>query len=129
MRYRFSHHYTREEARRMIPQIRTWLEQLASARHSLDRSGQRMEKLLAMGFDVGGELGKTYLRSFLSVRAALREFSSREILVKDLDRGLIDFPSILAGREVFLCWERGEADIEHWHELDSGYAGREPIHE
>lgn len=129
MRYRFSHHYTREEARRMIPQIRTWLEQLASARHSLDRSGKRVEKLLTMGFDVGGELGKTYLRSFLEVRTTLREFSSREILVKDLDRGLVDFPSILAGREVFLCWEQGEADIEHWHDLDSGYAGREPIHE
>ena len=129
MRYRFSHHYTREEARRMIPQIRAWLDQLASARHSLDRSGKRVEKLLDMGFDVGGELGKTYLRSFLGVRSTLREFSSREILVKDLDRGLVDFPSILAGREVFLCWERGEADIEHWHDLDSGYAGREPIHE
>lgn len=129
MRYRFSHHYTREEARRMIPQIRTWLEQLTSARHSLDRSGKRVEKLLTMGFDVGGELGKTYLRSFLEVRTTLREFSSREILVKDLDRGLVDFPSILAGREVFLCWEQGEADIEHWHDLDSGYAGREPIHE
>jgi len=63
------------------------------------------------------------------MRSLLREFSSREIMIKDLERGLVDFPSILAGREVFLCWERGEPDVEHWHDLDSGYAGREQIQE
>ena len=50
-------------------------------------------------------------------------------MIKDVERGLVDFPSILAGREVFLCWERGEDDVEHWHDLDSGYAGREQIQE
>ena len=43
------------------------------------------------------------------------------------ERGLVDFPAILAGREVFLCWEQDEEDIEFWHDLASGYAGRERL--
>lgn len=127
MRYRFQHHYTREEARRLIPQLTRWLEALDQARHTLERSGPRLDKMLSLGCETGGTLTQSYLTSFLDMRALLREFSSREILVKDLERGLIDFPSILAGKEVFLCWERGEQDVEYWHDLDSGYAGREEI--
>ena len=51
------------------------------------------------------------------------EFQRREIQVKDIDRGLIDFPALLGGKEVFLCWEQDEEDIEFWHDLDAGYAG------
>ena len=58
---------------------------------------------------------------------SLREFQKREIQIKDLDRGLIDFPAILGGKEVFLCWEQDEEDIEFWHDLNSGYAGRERL--
>ena len=57
----------------------------------------------------------------------LREFESREIQLKDLERGLIDFPAIIGGREVFLCWEQDEDDIEFWHDLETGYAGRERL--
>jgi len=55
------------------------------------------------------------------------EFFERQIQLKDIDRGLIDFPSFLGGKEVFLCWELGEDDVEFWHELDTGYAGRERL--
>jgi hypothetical protein len=55
------------------------------------------------------------------------EFQRREILIKDIDRGLVDFPSIIGGKEVFLCWEKDEDDIEFWHDLDTGYAGRERL--
>ena len=55
------------------------------------------------------------------------QFQKREIIVKDLDRGLVDFPTLRGGQEVFLCWENGEEDIEFWHDLDSGYAGRERL--
>jgi len=57
----------------------------------------------------------------------LREFARRQIQLQDLDRGLVDFPAIVGGREVFLCWEEGEKEVEYWHELDAGYAGREPL--
>jgi len=65
----------------------------------------------------------------VELKTTLLEFFKREIQVKDLDRGLIDFPAMREGREVFLCWERGEDDIGFWHELETGYAGREPLDE
>ena len=62
-----------------------------------------------------------------SIEQVLLEFQRREIQVKDLGRGLVDFPALIDGREVFLCWEQDEDDIEFWHELDTGYAGRERL--
>lgn len=127
MAYRFRHHYTREEARQLLPMVQGWLQAMDQARDELDRAIPGLENLLDSGCSVGGTLVKRYLEAFAHYRALLREFSKREIFIKDLDRGLIDFPAFVAGREVFLCWERGEKDIEHWHDLDAGYSGREHI--
>jgi len=57
----------------------------------------------------------------------LTEFQRREIFIKDLSRGLVDFPAMIGGEEVFLCWESDEDDIEFWHDLESGYGGREKL--
>ena len=57
----------------------------------------------------------------------LAEFQGRQIIIKDLARGLLDFPSIIGGKEVFLCWESDEEDIEFWHDLESGFGGREKL--
>jgi hypothetical protein len=46
------------------------------------------------------------------------------VLVRDLDRGLVDFPALIDGREVYLCWQLDEPEITHWHGLESGFAGR-----
>lgn len=127
MNNRFRHHYTREEARKLLPQVTEWLESLLRAREEMSKATVLLDGFLREGCDVGGALLQRYLNAFLELRCTLREFSRREIFVKDLDKGLIDFPSFFGGREVFLCWEMGEPDIEHWHELDAGYSGREPI--
>ena len=86
-----------------------------------------MSALLEPGRDVGGELVNQWIRIMAEVKGVLVEFRRREIQIKDLDRGLMDFPAILDGKEVFLCWEAKEDDIGFWHELDSGFGGREPL--
>jgi hypothetical protein len=50
-----------------------------------------------------------------------------EIQIKDLGRGLLDFPALRGDREIFLCWQEGEADVACWHELDTGFAGRQQV--
>jgi len=116
-----------DEARALLPKIRTWLEQLDASRRLLQKEEQTVEKLMAGGDDVGGKPVNQWLRTLAKIRSVLAEFNSREIQLKDVERGLLDFPAIIEGREVFLCWEKDEDDIEHWHDLDAGYAGRERL--
>jgi hypothetical protein len=76
---------------------------------------------------VGGGSVNAWVRILADLESVLVEFQRREIQVKDLDRGLLDFPAIVGGKEVFLCWEQDEEDVEFWHDLDAGYAGRERL--
>src|SRR5215471_6682405 len=124
---RYQKHYTRSEARALLPAVRQWLDRLIELRHQVEQSEQSMLPLLNTGGDLGGPLVNNWVRAIADMKDTLLEFHQREIQVKDLDRGLIDFPALLDGNEVFLCWESGEDDIEFWHDLDAGYAGREPL--
>ena len=75
----------------------------------------------------GGHAGKAVGDAFLELQAAVAALDEREIVLRDLERGLVDFPALRDGREVYLCWVDGEADIGFWHELDAGYRGRQAL--
>jgi len=127
MPYRYQKHYTREEARELLPQIRLWLKRIFQLREQLEKREQRLNALTEPGRDLGGEAVNSWLGTVADIKEAFFEFQRREIQIKDLDRGLIDFPAFVGGKEVFLCWEQDEDDVEFWHDLDTGYAGREPL--
>ena len=127
MEYRFDKHYTRDEARALLPQIRQWLEQLNRLRQDLERFDKRLSGLTGQGNDVGGEIVNRWIRALADMQAILAEFQRRRIFIKDLSRGLVDFPAIIGDREAFLCWEQEEDDIEFWHDLDTGFGGRERL--
>jgi hypothetical protein len=123
----FSKHYTREEARKLLPHIVEWLAELRRARDLLHHYDEQLGRALNRGEDLGGEVVNSQVKTLTCLRETLDRFRHREIQIKDLDRGLIDFPAYVGGKEVFLCWESGEEDIEFWHDLNSGYAGRERL--
>jgi hypothetical protein len=127
MTYRFEKHYTREEARTLLPQLRGWLDQLGQLRLEIDANDRRLAGLMAAGQDLGGDLVNNSVKLLGTVKDLLQKFQDREIIIKDLQRGLVDFPALIGGKEVFLCWEKDENDVEFWHDIDSGYAGREPL--
>ncbi|HMP82965.1 MAG TPA: DUF2203 domain-containing protein [Verrucomicrobiota bacterium] len=127
MEFRYTKHYTREEASALLPQLRAWLKRLNDLRADLERYDKRIGGLMNPGHDVGGDLVNNWIRTLSFMQEVLAEFQRREILIKDLERGLLDFPSVIEGREVFLCWEQGEDDVEFWHDLDAGYGGREHL--
>jgi hypothetical protein len=124
---RFKKHYTRDDARALLPHVRLWLKRMLQLRQQLQESEERVVRLMEPGRDLGGPLVNAWLRTLADLKDVLEEFKNREIQLKDLDRGLLDFPAIINGKEVFLCWEQGEEDIEFWHDLDTGYAGREKL--
>lgn len=123
----FSKHYSLEEARTLLPQVRKWLDDLDRFQQQLEPLNKRTASMMGLGDDIGGDTVNTLVRTLAGCKQILNEFRTREIQIKDFSRGLVDFPSLRDGREVFLCWEKDEDDIEHWHDLDSGFAGREKI--
>jgi hypothetical protein len=127
MSYLFDKHYTRKQARELLPQITAWLRQLQELNESISKREKRMAGPIAGGADLGGETVNSWIKELAGFQEVMHEFQTRRVQLKDLDRGLIDFPAIISGREVFLCWELGEEDIEYWHDLDAGYIGREPL--
>lgn len=127
MAYRFQKHYTRAEAGALLPQIRLWLKRMVQLRADVEKFETRLGGLMVPGCDVGGQSVNTWVRSLADLEEVLLEFQRREIQLQDLDRGQLDFPAIIGGKEVFLCWEQDEEDVEFWHELDAGYAGREHL--
>ena len=127
MELRFEKHYTRDEARALLPQIRQWLAGLNRLRKDVEKFERRLSQMSAQSDDIGGETVNDWIRALADMQQILVGFQRREIFIKDLDRGLIDFPAIIGGREVFLCWESDEDDVEFWHDLESGFAGRERL--
>jgi len=127
MAHHYRHHYTVEEARALLPDITRWLERINSLQTEITRAHEALAPAVESGADTGGRQVNRLVRDLAELKSVIAEFRQREILIKDVERGLIDFPAIIGGREVFLCWERGEPDIEYWHDLDSGYAGREHL--
>jgi hypothetical protein len=127
MQNRFEKHYTRDEARALLPQIRQWLARLNRLREDLQRFEKRLSGMTEQGKDIGGETVNNWIRALADTQQILAEFQRREIFIKDLSRGLVDFPAIIGGREVFLCWESDEDDVEFWHDLETGFGGRERL--
>ncbi len=127
MARQFKKHYTVAEARALLPEVRKRLKQLAKLRQQLEALDEVLRAQNSVGQDLGGPRVNRWVVAVAAIKQAVLWFHNAEIQIKDLDRGLIDFPAIIGGREVFLCWEQDDEDIEFWHDLDSGYAGRERL--
>jgi len=127
MKPKFEKHYTREEANALLPQIRKWLLELNRLREDLHRHEKRLSGLTDQGNDLGGGTVNDWIRALADMQATLAEFQRREIYIKDLERGLLDFPALIGGKEVFLCWESDEESVEFWHDLEAGFGGRERL--
>jgi hypothetical protein len=122
-------YFTVEEANRLIPQIQGMVERLRQGQQRLRRHRPTAEATAqkAAG-NGGGSDAEAYLSDYSQTFArSLAQLETMGVLVKDIEQGLIDFPHWREGREVYLCWKYGEERINHWHETDSGYSGRQPL--
>ena len=127
MAYLHAVHFSLEEARGMLSEIITTLEMIRNAKAKLD----------AIGYDIRGhhfftEMGTNGTKPYPDeVNILIDEFrglTSKGVLIKDMDRGLIDFPTIRPnGEEVYLCYMLGEETINYWHPIEEGYGGRQSV--
>jgi hypothetical protein len=124
---RHERHYTLEEANSALDWVLDCLERLREARTRLGDREAREALTQAAPANGGGAPGRLVSEGFLRVRETLLELREREIVLRDLDRGLVDFPALREGREVYLCWQEGEQEVCFWHEPETGFSGRRPL--
>ncbi len=131
-------YFTLGTARRALPQVRRLLGQAMSARaemagirHHVEAFSERVRLMGGVALhaaDAGGWRASAR-RAAEQMQAALQSLDEMGVQVKDLDLGLVDFPTVYRGREVLLCWRMGEPDIAWWHGVDEGFRGRKPVDE
>lgn len=124
--------FTVEEANALLPSLIPVLERLRRQKRDLDDLGRELAKLTpAMrgnGYGAAAvELERRFRALADEITTGVRSVLAQGIEVKDLDEGLIDFPAVRGDRVVYLCWRLGEGTIAWWHELDGGFAGRQPL--
>lgn len=125
-------YFTVEEARMLVPRLRGLLTALQAEKRELDRELAELRRLAPLAFLNGhGARFQTHEMRVAELARAIREkvrqIHDLGVEVKDLDMGLVDFPSLRDGREVYLCWKVDEPTVAYWHERDAGFRGRQPL--
>lgn len=128
--------FTVEEANRLLPEIRPRMERLTRSKRDIERLQDRIEVLtMAVAGASKTNPDAQELERLHDDRNRMADTISKDIasihghgcVVKDLDKGLVDFYALAGDRLVFLCWKLGEAEVSHWHPLDGGYGQRQPL--
>jgi len=120
--------FTVEEANALLPKLQELLDDLALHRDALHDKAPHLEPILkSAGTNGGGRVGSEYGVEAYNLYLTIGRIQELGVILKDLDMGLLDFPHEREGRVVFLCWHPPEERVEFWHEVEAGYAGRQPL--
>jgi len=130
--------FTLQEAQVLLPVLQSLLKQAIDGKQLIEKIDSEFQELAQRIFLSGGllvEIGRMALRraerekTVQRIKDVLSEIDATGVQVKDLEMGLLDFPCIVEGKTILLCWKMGEEKITHWHSTDEGYAGRKVIDE
>ena len=120
--------FTVEEARAALREILPLMEEIMSIRDSILAQQPETWQLVQSSAGNGGSAEASRLvKDFDRLDKLVHRILDAGAIIKDLNRGLLDFPAWREGHEVYLCWQYGEPDLLFWHEVADGFAGRQPI--
>ena len=128
--------FTLGEAQELLPQIGSWIREAVKLKSEYAEAEGAFQGLLqrimvsggmVVDRDSAGEQKSRRDRAGERLKAVIENIHETGCVVKDLDLGLVDFPTLFRGEEVYLCWKMDEPDIRFWHGTQEGYAGRKPI--
>jgi hypothetical protein len=128
-------YFTPEEANEHLAEVRPAAEELVAHRRAMAAAaGDRarfVQRIAGNGGDFDPQeprvVEEQFAREGEAVARCVAELERLGVLVKDLDRGLVDFPAVREDEEVLLCWQVGEDEVAFWHGLEEGFAGRKPL--
>lgn len=122
------HFFTLQEANAALQIIRPLMDDVQAIRQKIletqPEAWSAIEKSVGNG---GSRTLSRIVQDFEKLDALVHRILETGVIVKDVNAGLLDFSALRNGREVYLCWKYGEDDIAFWHEVDEGFAGRQPI--
>ncbi len=128
--------FTLDEAQTLLPVIESLLNRAVEAKQAAAELQEEMSALARRIFLSGGmkvdiavvQKRRLALEALIQrVKDSLEEIDASGVQIKDIEAGLLDFPCLLDGETVLLCWKRGESRIEFWHRIEDGFRGRQPI--
>ena len=124
------------EAEALLPKVQQLLNQITDYKATYESSAGELNQIAQRVALMGGmvpphdrvlELRAQKDGSARGLKRCIEQFQEMGCLIKDLETGLVDFPTLYRGREVYLCWKSGENGITFWHRVEDGFAGRKPI--
>ena len=125
--------FTLQEALELLPAAAQLLLEIQARKRDLDEQSAELERLLDLTGG-NGHLQSDIARARANVentavelQRLMSELDDLGVQLKGIEQGLLDFPSERDGRVVLLCWRQGEETIAFWHDLETGYAGRQPL--
>jgi hypothetical protein len=122
------HYFSLEEANAALDTIRPIMEEIQSLRSKIIARQPEIWPAIERSAGNGGNPTLSKLvKDFERLDDLLHRILATGAQVKDINTGLLDFPAWRNDHEVYLCWKFGEGRIEFWHEIDAGFAGRQPI--
>ena len=104
-----------------IPRIQILMKSLTDEYLDVDKARKKVQ------LNGGSMQGADYLNCVLKINYLTDELESKGCVLKGIEHGLVDFPSLRDGKEVYLCWKNPEQQIEYWHDIQSGFTGRQRI--
>ncbi len=121
--------FTLDEANALVPWLAETFRKLEQVRQEHAAIQERLADLQRESINLADAAGLTASAEQLArqIEEGVEEILDKGIIVRDVSRGLVDFPSQREGREVYLCWIGGENQIDYWHETDRGFSHREPL--
>ena len=121
-------YFTLQEANEALIAIRPLMEEIQAIRREILARQPEVWPIVERSAGNGGsQAASELIQEFERLDVLVHQVQETGALLKDINIGLLDFPAWRDGREVYLCWKYGEVDIAFWHEIEAGYAGRQPI--
>jgi hypothetical protein len=122
--------FTLAEAQSLLPRLRSLLTEIGNEWSRIRKLEPDVQKARDNApFDGYSKSGVEYVESISHLMFLIHQVQEMGVLLKDADKGLCDFPYVRQGRVVYLCWQLGEDSIQYWHDIETGFASREPLDE
>ena len=121
-------YFTLQEANEALISIRLWMDEIQDIRQQILAHQPEIWSVMEKSAGNGGNPTLSRMVPlFDRLDELIHAIQDTGAIIKDINMGLLDFPAIKDGREVYLCWQHGEGDVAYWHEIADGFAGRQTI--